>query len=664
MKSLWNEADAAQFADDPLRLRVYSSRLLGSDPSLVLHGGGNTSVKATVTDLFGDKVDVLYVKGSGWDLGTIEAAGFAPVRMDLLLRMAELEQLSDGDMVKYQRTAMLDPGAPNPSVEAILHATIPFQYVDHSHADAICTICNTPDGEARIRELYGPDIFFVPYVMPGFELARTVYEMTRNVDWNQLGGMLLMSHGLFTFADSARESYEQHIALVNDAEEYVATRAKIFVPRAVDEPVEKLTALACLRRAVSKSFGAPLLAVADAGAEAVHFANLANVDDVATRGLLTPDHVIRTGRVPLVLSGDPNMEPAQIEEDVAHFAQAYRTYFERHSDGSLTMLDAAPRWAVWRSAGTVAFGPTVKAVNIINDIKRHTIRAIITAEALTRWHPLGEREIFDIEYWELEQAKLKSAGSAPPLQGKIALVTGAASGIGRACVEALHAQGAVVAALDIQPQVQAIYPQPGILGIVCDVTKDQELQQAVEETVRRFGGLDILIGNAGIFPTSQPIAQMGREQWERSLALNLTSHQRLLQFALPFLELGIEPAVVFVASKNVPAPGPGAAAYSAAKAGLTQLARVAALELGGAGIRVNVLHPNAVFDTAIWSPEMLQKRAESYGVTVDEYKTNNVLKVEITSRDVAALACAMVGPLFSKTTGAQLPIDGGNERVI
>ena len=664
MKSLWNEADAGPLSDDPLQLRVYSSRLLGGDPSLVLHGGGNTSVKTQVADLFGDPVQVLYVKGSGWNLGTIEAAGFAPVRMDVLLRMAELAQLSDSDMVKYQRAAMLDPNAPTPSVEAILHAIIPFRYVDHSHADAICTLCNTPDGEARIRQLYGPNMFYVPYVMPGFELARAVYEMTRNVDWRQLSGILLMSHGLFTFADSARESYEKHIALVNQAEEYLAAHAQTATPAAVEAARENLPALARLRRAVSHTMGAPVLAVSDAAAEAVRFANLPNVADVATRGLLTPDHVIRTGRIPLVLSGDTTIAPAQIDADVAAFAQAYAAYFERNTNGSVTMLDAAPRWAVWPGAGTVAFGRTVGAVNIINDIKRHTIRAIQAAQALERWQTLGEREIFDIEYWELEQAKLKKGGSTPPLQGKIAIVTGAASGIGRACVMALHAQGAAVAALDIQPQIQEMYAQPGVLGLVCDVTKDQELQQAVAETVRRFGGIDILIGNAGIFPSSQPIAHMGREQWERSLALNLTSHQRLLQFCIPYLELGIDPAVIFIASKNVPAPGPGAVAYSAAKAGLTQLARVAALELGDAGIRVNVLHPNAVFDTGIWTPETLQKRAASYGISVAEYKTNNVLKVEITSHDVAALACALASPLFAKTTGAQIPIDGGNERVI
>jgi len=309
-------------------------------------------------------------------------------------------------------------------------------------------------------------------------------------------------------------------------------------------------------------------------------------------------------------------------------------------------------------------GRTVGEASIISDINYHTIHAIEQAEALGGWQVLSEPEIFEVEYWELEQAKGRAGAPGPVLQGKIALVTGAASGIGRACVEALHAQGATVAALDINPAITTAFTQKGILGQTCDVTSAEQLKAAIEATVRQFGGLDILVCNAGMFPSSQTIETMDAKAWSRSLELNLTSHQQLLQLAIPYLKLGVDPAVVIIASKNVPAPGPGAGAYSVAKAGLTQLARVAALELGQFGIRVNVMHPNAVFDTGIWTPEVLEKRAASYGISVDAYKKNNVLQVEITSKDVAALACAMVGPLFAKTTGAQVPIDGGNDRVI
>jgi len=660
MKSLWDDQKAAALANNPLALRVYSSRLLGGDPALVLHGGGNTSVKATVKNFFGDEETVLYVKGSGWDLGTIEAPGFAPVRLNIPLRLAEMPTLSDTDMVKNLRSAMLDPNAPTPSVETILHAIIPCKFVDHSHANAVVTVMNTADGAERIRQLYGPNMLIVPYVMPGFVLARTVYEMTRAVDWSKLEGIMLMNHGVFTFDDDAKRSYEHHLELVTQAEEYLAVRANVQ-PSAQTESQENLLDLARLRRAVSTARGGAMVAQRNASADAVAFANLPNIADVATRGLLTPDHVLRTKRIPVVITD-------AVEQDVTQYGESYRAYFERnapiYAGKKLTLLDPAPRWAVWPGQGTVAFGRTLSEASIIHEINQHTMHAIQQAEALGGWQVLNEAEIFEVEYWELEQAKARSNSAAPALQGKIAIVTGAASGIGRACVEALAAQGAMVAALDINPDITTQFKQKSIFGQVCDVTSDAQLQAAVEATVRRFGGLDIIICNAGMFPISQLIVNMDAKAWSRSLELNLTSHQRLLQYSIPYLTLGVDAAVVMIASKNVPAPGPGAAAYSAAKAGLTQLARVAALELGPLGIRVNIMHPNAVFDTGIWTPEVLAKRAASYGISIEAYKTNNVLKVEITSKDVAALACAMVGPLFAKTTGAQVPIDGGNDRVI
>ena len=655
MKSRWNDSDARACGDDLLQLRVYTSRLLGQEPALVLHGGGNTSVKATVTDLFGDAVETLYVKGSGWDLATIEAAGFAPVRIDVLRRMAELETLSDTDMVRAQRAAMLSPAAPTPSVEAILHAIIPFRFVDHTHADAVVTITNTPDGEARIRTLYGNRVLIIPYVMPGFALARIVYEMTRDIDWRRYEGMVLLNHGLFTFADDARESYERMIHLVSAAEDYLAEHASFTWQR--QPVVTDLMQLACLRRAVSEQRGAPVLAQLDISDAAVAFSTLENVRDLAGRGTLTPDHVIRMKPFPLVV--DTNAE-----RTVEDYAKHYRDYFVRHAEDGQTCLDAAPRWAVWPGYGCVSFGRSTHEAGIISDIQAHTLPAIMRAEAMGGWRPVTGKALFDVEYWELEQAKLKKGGPAPVLQGKVALVTGAASGIGKACAEVLHENGAAVLACDIKPEITTLFNVPDLTGMRCDVTNDTELKSAVETAVRRFGGLDIIISNAGIFPASAAIEDLGPETWAASLNVNLTSHERLLQYAIPYLRLGIDPAVVIIASKNVPAPGPGAAAYSVAKAGLTQLGRVAALELAEYGIRVNMLHPNAVFDTAIWTDEVLEKRARHYGLSVQEYKTGNLLKTEVTSRDVAALACAMAGPLFAKTTGAQLPVDGGNERVI
>jgi rhamnose utilization protein RhaD (predicted bifunctional aldolase and dehydrogenase)/NAD(P)-dependent dehydrogenase (short-subunit alcohol dehydrogenase family) len=658
MQNLWSQ-QAAQPFKTPLQQRIYSSRLLGANPSLVLHGGGNTSVKTQVTDLFGDIQEVLYVKGSGWDLAHIEAAGFAPVKLNVLQRMATLTELSDRDMVNGQRAAMLDPDAPNPSVEAILHAIIPLRYVDHTHADAVVTLSNLPDGAQRIRALYGDSVLVMPYVMPGFALAKAVYHASHNLDWNKLKGMILLNHGVFTFADEAKASYDAMIALVSQAEAYLDRHQARQVAKKTAPPLQplELQRLAQLRQAVAKIKGQPLLARYNDSDLHHGFACLTASATTSQRGTLTPDHVIFTKPKPLWLADDGAIDTA-----LSRYVDDYQAYFNRHAQAKQA-LSPEPRWAVWQNHGTLGFGQDEAMTQAIDDLSQHTLQAIQWAENLSQWQPLAEADLFAVEYWALEQAKLTQKTQRPVFQGKIALVTGAASGIGKACVMALVQQGAAVAALDINPEVDRLFSS-AVLPQVCDVTDRQAVQQAVANTVKRFGGLDILISNAGWFAPSCTLAQMDDSAWQRSLAVNLTSHQHLLQTCVPYLQHGIKPAVLFIASKNVPAPGRGAGAYSVAKAGLTQLARVAALELAAEGIRVNVLHPNAVFDTAIWTDEVLQTRARHYGLSVAEYKAHNLLRQEVTSHDVARLACAMVSEVFAKTTGAQLPIDGGNERVI
>lgn len=652
MKSLWQDH---HHSDCPLTLRVTTSRLLGADSHLVLHGGGNTSVKITEKDPFGDDVELLYVKGSGWDLGTIEAPGFAPVRMDTLLKMAELPELSDMDMVKIQRSAMTEPSAPNPSVEAILHAILPFRFVDHTHADAVVTLSNTPGGEARIRDLYGDSVVIVPYVMPGFILAKAIQEQIRDLDWSGIKGMVLMNHGVFTFDDEAKVAYENMIEIVHQAEqeltrlgcEPAAQKAEGF------DPLE----LAAWRKEVSTLRGAPQLASISEDEVSVAHSLLGGLEKVSRRGTLTPDHVIRTKPWPLLMGGDPST-------GAKAYADEYQGYFDRHAGSEHTRLDPAPRWGLWAGKGRVHFGKTGKEMNVCSDILDHTLPAIQAAERIESWRPIEEKDLFEMEYWSLEQAKLGKSKGSSPFRGKVAMVSGAASGIGKGCVEALLARGVAVVGLDIDPAIEDMLKGSESLGIVCDVTDPDQLDAALKRSVARFGGLDILVGNAGIFPPSETIESTNPDTWERSLQLNLTSHQRLLQKALPLLKLGFDPAVVFIASKNVPAPGPGVSAYSVAKAGLQQLARVAALELAPHGIRVNTVHPNAVFDTGIWTEQVLEKRAAHYGLSIDEYKRNNLLKTEITSRDVGELVVDLTGPTFAKTTGAQVPIDGGNERVI
>lgn len=661
MKSLWNDQEAAECAGSPLALRVHTSRLLGREPALVLHGGGNTSVKVREPNLFGESEYLLYVKGSGWDLATIEAKGFAPVRMDTLLKLAALEQLSDTDMVRVQKAAMTDPNAPTPSVEAILHALIPFTFVDHTHSDAVVAITNTPGGEETIQRVLGERVLYIPYVMPGFALARLVYELTRDADWSKYEGMVLQHHGIFSFANDGRESYERMIRLVSLAEEFLREKAALKAEPSASatkpETAEALKTLATLRREVSRKAGVAMVALLDGSTNALGYANLSRIAEISGRGPLTPDHVIHTKRTPVVLGENP-------VQSVIDYTSAYLEYFKRNASANLVALDPAPRWAVWPAHGVVSFGATAKRASVVADIVRHTTRAQGWAEALGGWQALPERDIFDVEYWELEQAKIKKSGARLPLEGKVALVTGAASGIGKACVEALRAQGAAVVAVDLNPAVSSNWKGADVLGLTANLTERAAVDAAVATTVRHFGGLDILVANAGIFPASANIDALDDESWHKTLDINLTSQMFLFRAAAPYLQLGIDPAIVVVASKNVAAPGPGAAAYSASKAAMTQLSRVLALELGPQGVRVNLVHPHAVMDTALWTPEILQSRAQRYGVSVDEYKRNNLLKVEVKSKDVAELVAAMAGPLFAKTTGAQLPIDGGSDRII
>ncbi|MDA3909541.1 MAG: bifunctional aldolase/short-chain dehydrogenase [Sulfurimonas sp.] len=666
MKSLWNEKEASEFKTD-LDLRVYTSRLLGRDSSLVLHGGGNTSVKSTATNLFGETEDILYVKGSGWDLATIEAEGFAPVKMEMLLKMAELKELNDTDMVKYQRLAMTNPSAPNPSVEAILHAVIPYKFVDHTHTDAVVTITNTEGGEEKIKELYGDKVLIIPYIMPGFVLAKLIYDMTRDVAWDELEGMVLMNHGLFTFNDDAKKSYEKTIELVDKAEKYLASKGAVLenlgsgtsVPHIGEAeaslPNTELLKLAKIRKEVSILKNHATISILNDSALASYFSKQ-NIEQIATQGPLTPDHVIRTKRTPAIIGED-------FEADLASYVKEYTQYFEDNKTDE-TLLNSAPNFAILKNNGTLSFGKNVKEANIIKDINEHTFEAILKAEKLGGYKALSAAKIFEVEYWELEQAKLKKGGSAPEFSGKVALVTGGASGIGKAIAKMLNSRGAAVVVLDINPEVDTIFNKADVIGVKCDLTSNSDIKNAVSVAVKNFGGIDIVVSNAGIFTPSENLDSLSDENWDKSISINLTSHQKLIKETAPFLKLGIDASIVMVASKNFPAPGKGAAAYSVAKAGQTQLARIAALELGEFGVRVNTLHPHAVFDTAIWTDEVLQNRAKAYGMSVEEYKTNNVLKTEIKSENVAELVCAMAGKPFAKTTGSQVAIDGGSDRII
>ena len=382
MKNLWDDKEASRCTTD-LDLRVYTSNLLGQSNELVLHGGGNTSVKSTV-----DGEEILYVKGSGWDLVSIKAEGFAPVKMATLLEMAKMKDLSDTDMVSGQKAAMIDKTAPNPSVEAILHALIPFKVVDHTHADAVVTISNSKRGKELIQELY-PNFLIIPYVMPGFILAQKIYEMTEHgFDWDACEGIILHNHGIFTFDDDAKKSYDKMIDAVSLAEDFLAENAEVVFD--VIEPVEFDVSELTIDKFIHIN-QTPL---------AVHYASQNDLRFKVTRGVLTPEHIIRTKRVPLVV------EDGDVEDALEHFKVAYEAYFNAYRKNEI-MLDSNPKYAVIKNFGILTFGKTQKEADVINDVIEHTMMAVLRADKLGGYQSISIPDSFDMEYWELEQAKLK-----------------------------------------------------------------------------------------------------------------------------------------------------------------------------------------------------------------------------------------------------------------
>ncbi len=389
MKSLFDDAIASQYQNDPLAMRVYTSRLLGQSKDLVLHGGGNTSVKINET---------LYVKGSGWNLDTIEKGGFSPVDLDTLIEMASRENLSDTQMVKEQRAAMRDQSFPNPSIEAILHAIIPFTYVDHTHADAVVTLSNTPHGKELLQMLYGENMLLIDYVMPGFELAKHIYTIAKNSDWEKLEGIILLNHGVFTFDNDAKKAYEKMIAIVTIAENYLEKHVTLPCNDCKGNTDPSIVAhLAC---EIGELRGCTIFPIVLDSARVKLLSIYPNLDTLIKRGELTPEHVIRIKPFPAILNED-------ISAGIAHFAREYQNYFNTYAHKNHICLDLAPRYAILRGIGAVALGKDEKESQIIADIVCHTITAILSAEQLGGWKSLTLEQMFEMEYWELEQAKLK-----------------------------------------------------------------------------------------------------------------------------------------------------------------------------------------------------------------------------------------------------------------
>jgi rhamnose utilization protein RhaD (predicted bifunctional aldolase and dehydrogenase)/NAD(P)-dependent dehydrogenase (short-subunit alcohol dehydrogenase family) len=670
MQSLWNDEDARaaidRYADkgvgEDLALRTYSARLLGRDPRLVLHGGGNTSVKTRLRDVFGEEVETLCVKGSGWDLAVIEPAGHPAVRLEPLMKLRALDRLSDEDMVAAQRQCLLDPAAPNPSVETLLHAYIGEKFVDHTHSTAVLALADQPDAEAIFGEIFEGRVTCVPYVMPGFDLAKAAGDA-----WDRkpdAEGLVLLQHGVFSFGPTARESYERMIALVSAAEAWIERRPRV-APRtvALTRTPDAAEVLPFLRGALSRAAAAdwPKRWILDlrGGERARAIADDERLADWAGRGVATPDHVIRTKRFPLALSASAHTY--RIDEALTRYGEAYRDYFRRQNEragGIKTQLDPLPRVVAIPGLGLVGIGKSAGDAAIAADIAENWAETLLDAEAVGRFEPVGEADTFDMEYWSLEQAKLGKAAEKR-LSRHVVVVTGGAGAIGAATAKAFAAEGCEVVVLDVdEAAVRDINAGGGrTLALRCNVAVPDEIDAAFDQIVRRFGGIDIVVSNVGA-AFSGAMADLGDEVLRRSFELNFFSHQAVAQAAVRILNnQDMGGALLFNVSKQAVNPGPDFGAYGTSKAALLALVRQYALELGSKGIRCNGVNADRI-RSGLLTDEMIERRAAARGVTTRTYMSGNLLGREVLAEDVAQ--AFVFAALMEKTTGAILPVDGGN----
>ncbi len=679
MKNLWNDSDAKaaiQLYNDvseDIALRVYTSRLIGADLSLVLHGGGNTSVKSVTKNALGEEVNVLYVKGSGWDLDTLQPPGLPGVQLDHLIKLRQLDSLSDENMVNEQRTHLLDASSPNPSVETLLHAFLPHKFIDHSHADAILVIADQPDSEALCKKIYGDAMGIVPYIMPGFDLAKAAAEVyEKNLD---VKGLFLVNHGLFTFGDTAKESYDRHIEAVQQAEDFIASHdTKTLSPVATGTPAsgdEILSAIApCLRGLYTEETGQSWVIHYREDPIARDFASSKECADWSQIGTATPDHVIRTKQKPLLLNPKHIGDPEELREEIANaleeYKRSYHRYFETnvHAKGvDKNELDPLPRIILVAGLGLVAIGKSVKETKIAADIYQHTMDIISKAFNVGQFTPLKDFDLFDMEYWSLEQAKLGK--SKPALtQGKIVYITGAASGIGRATAKLFAKNGASLFLVDrdkktLSDTVEELRTQfkTGIVSQVMDVTDEKAVKESFAYVTREFGGLDILISNAGNAVRGR-IGDVDSATLRQSFELNFFAHQTLASEAVKlFQKQKAGGVLLFNASKAAFNPGKDFGPYALPKATVIALMKQYALDYGAEGIRSNAVNADRI-RTRLFTEKVVAERSAARGLTPDEYFKSNLLATEVYDTDVAK--GFFESALAEKTTGSVITIDGGN----
>jgi rhamnose utilization protein RhaD (predicted bifunctional aldolase and dehydrogenase)/NAD(P)-dependent dehydrogenase (short-subunit alcohol dehydrogenase family) len=676
MQSAWSERDAQAAIDHygqlgigpELALRVYSTRLLGRDPKLVLHGGGNTSVKLTARDLTGADVAALHIKGSGWDMGVIEPPGMPAVRLEPLLRMRSRDSLSDDDMARVLRSTLLDPQSPSPSVETLLHAFIPAAVVDHTHATAVLSLIDQPEAAALCAEVYGTRMGYVPYIMPGFALAKAAADA---FDKNpEVEGLILDKHGIFTFGETAREAYERMIEMVTLAERRVAkgtksiAAAKLPASIAAVEDVAPIVRGACTLKNPDGAHKRLILEFR-ASAEILSFVNGKDVARYALAGVLTPDHAIRTKAWPMIVPAPEAGKLADFKtaahEAAQDFVAKYTSYFERNKARSpgAKMHDPLPRVVLVPGLGIFGMGESAKAARIAADVYEAAIEGILGAEKLGTFTSITEADMFDMEYWSLELAKL-GARNALPLEGQVAVITGGGGAIGAATAKLFAQAGAEVALLDRDAKAAADKAKAiggTALAVQCDVTNTDSVRAAFAKVTKTFGGVDIVVSNAGAAWQGK-IGEVDEKILRESFELNFFAHQKVAQAAVAImLAQGAGGCLLFNVSKQAVNPGANFGPYGLPKAALMLLVRQYALDYGADGIRANGVNADRI-RSGLLTDDFIKERAKARGVSEADYMSGNLLAREVTAQDVAQAFLAQAVAL--KTTADIATVDGGN----
>jgi rhamnose utilization protein RhaD (predicted bifunctional aldolase and dehydrogenase)/NAD(P)-dependent dehydrogenase (short-subunit alcohol dehydrogenase family) len=683
MDSLYDPSAASDLVKDldgrapeALALRTYTARLVGRASALVLHGGGNTSVKATTKTLLGETVDVIHVKGSGWDLATIEPAGHPAVRLEPLRKLRALASMTDEAMVNELRINLLDASAPNPSVETLLHAFLPARFIDHTHADAILSICDQAEGEAICRSLFGTGLVWIPYVMPGFALAKRCIDVFEGVAARTTPTvMVLERHGLFTWGDTARESYERTIEAVTLAERHIAEKMRPVTAAAPRQDVRPAHVLPRVRGAIARLSGEPAergpIVRLRSSPSILAFLARPDAAEVVARGCATPDHVLRTKPAALFLAdpayGDGAKLDSQLGSAIATYATAYDAYFEqmcKDKGVSRKKLDPWPRVVLLPGVGVCSIAGTAREADIALDVYEHTIDVMTGAQAVGSYAPCSRSDLFDVEYWSLEQAKLKPS-AREPLSRAIVLVTGAASGIGRSTAARMLSAGAHVAmvdrdaaALDKAVAAAGKGRMDRVLGLPTDVLDAAQVRDAVARVVGAWGGIDVVVSNAGTAPQGMLDTDGGEAALRASIEMNALSHLTVARAAIEVMTAQDQGGcLLFNASKAAFNPGPAFGPYAVAKSALVALTRQYAIDLADREIRSNAVNADRI-RTGLFAGGVLESRAKARGLSVDDYFRSNLLSREVTADDVAD---AFVYLATAKaTTGCIITVDGGN----